>query len=221
VKINIFKSYYNVINNFTFPYATIKFKKSNISLKYLDTSINIWNSQKRRKFQLKKFKFLKLRKQELCLETLLFYYYKFKVKCNITNIFNKLNISFFLNIYKKTIRNYVKKKKIKKYLLLYYLFFSLTHSKLITQYFGHILLRNKFHLKNIKFCLDFLAKLNTQKIINFKGLKLFVSGKLNGKMRKMRHSYQIGKFILNTFSNKINFYYLPLYTRYGVISIKI
>jgi len=61
-----------------------------------------------------------------------------------------------------------------------------------------------------------------KKLIKFKGLKLYIAGKLNGKMKKSKYSYQLDRYGSKTFKNKtLNFYFLPLYTRFGVFSIKL
>jgi len=177
---------------------------------------------KNEKYKFQIFKFLNLKKQEIVLETTFYFFYKFHFNFYLTNILNNLNICNFLTFHQnKLFLNKKYNKRLKKHILFYYLFFTMSNSKLISQYFGYVLLRTKFHMKNIRFCLQTILKLYLNKTINFKGFKLFISGKLNGKMRKQKYLYKTGKFILNTFSSKINFNYLPLYTKYGIFSIKI
>ena len=122
-------------------------------------------------------------------------------------------------IFKK--KRLYKNKELKKKIMFYYISFYLKSAEFLCKYFGSILLNGKYHLKMIRHCLNNIYKLYLVKLINFYGFKLHISGKLNGKMRKSKYFYKIGKMLLNTFKTKLQFYFLPLYTKYGIFSIKI
>jgi ribosomal protein S3 len=84
-----------------------------------------------------------------------------------------------------------------------------------------MLLKTKKHVKNISIFIKKIYKLYFNKIINFKGYKIAICGKLNGKMKRQKYKFKIGKIMLNSFNCRIDYFYLPLYTKYGVFSIKI
>ena len=167
-------------------------------------------------FNFKLFKILIIKKLELFLETLFIFHYKISLNIYLINI---LNILHNMYIFKK--KKLYRNKELKKKIMFYYVSFYLKSAEFLCKYFGSILLSGKYHLKMIRHCLNNIYKLYLVKLINFYGFKLHISGKLNGKMRKSKYFYKIGKMLLNTFETKLQFYFLPLYSKYGIFSIKI
>jgi hypothetical protein len=167
-------------------------------------------------YQIKIFKLLIIKKLELFFETLFVVYYKVCINLYLINVLNILN-----NIYLFKTKNLYKSKELKKKIIFYYISFYLKSTNFLCKYFGSVLLKNKYHLKNIRYYLNNLYKLYLIGVINFFGFKLHIGGKLNGKMRKNKYFYKIGKILLNTFKTHVQFYFLPLYTKYGIFSIKV
>jgi len=167
-------------------------------------------------FSFKLFKILVIKKLELFLETLFIFHYKISLSIYLINI---LNIIHNIYIFKK--KRLYKNKQLRQKIMFYYITFYLKSAEFLCKYFGSVLLNGKYHLKMIRQYLNNIYKLYLIKLINFYGFKLHISGKLNGKMRKSKYFYKIGKMLLNTFKTKLQFYCLPLYTKYGIFSVKV
>jgi len=56
--------------------------------------------------------------------------------------------------------------------------------------------------------------------ISLWGIQLRVAGKLDGRMRKSKYHYNIGKVQLQTFKTFLNYSMSISYTKFGIISIK-
>ena len=154
----------------------------------------------------------------LYFENLLFkYYFKF-YEIHVNNIINTLISEYFFTTYNKSLILKCKKRKI--YLVLY-LTISLKNIELLVRYIGSLLYKTYQHRKIIKIIVYSIIYIYLKKLINFKGFKIFIAGKLNGKMKKSKYRFKLGETWLNTFNNKINYYYLPLNTKFGIFSLKI
>lgn len=189
------------------------FKYSN--LVYWFNCLNVFRSRNVL-CRFKLFKVLLFKKLEIFFETLFVIYYRIILNLYLVNILNTLNK---LYLYKK--KELYKVKEFKKEMIFYYIVFYLKSAEFLCKYIGSVLVKNKYHLKNLRYYLNNIYKLYFIRLINFYGLKLYLNGKLNGKMRKQKYFYKIGKVLLNTFKTKLQFYFLPLYTKYGIFSIKV
>jgi ribosomal protein S3 len=56
--------------------------------------------------------------------------------------------------------------------------------------------------------------------ISLWGIQLRVAGKLDGRMRKSKYHYNIGKVQLQTLKTFLNYSISISYTKFGIISIK-
>jgi ribosomal protein S3 len=56
--------------------------------------------------------------------------------------------------------------------------------------------------------------------ISLLGIQLRVSGKLDGRMRRSKYHYNVGKVQLQTLKIFLNYSLSISYTKYGIISIK-
>ena len=165
-----------------------------------------------------------LKKEETSLELLINIWFKYKWNIYLNNIFNNLNFNKFLNRFDNqttTKQNKKQQIKIKKYNLLIYSYFLFKNTKLICKHLAGSLLKTNRHIKNIQFLLNRIYYLYYQKILNFMGFKFYLSGKLNGKMKRQKYSYKIGKMLLQVINFKIMYSFFNLYTKFGVFSIKI
>ena len=170
------------------------------------------------------YQILILKKKETSLELLINTWFKYKWNIYLNNIFNNLNFNKFLNRFDNqttTKQNKRQQIKIKKYNLLIYSYFLFKNTKLICKHLGASLLKTNRHVKNIQFLLNRLYYLYYQKILNFMGFKFYLSGKLNGKMKRQKYSYKIGKMLLQVINLKILYTFFNLYTKFGVFSIKV
>lgn len=164
------------------------------------------------------FKFL-----GILFENLLLYYYARFFKVSINSIINNLTLDsfFFLTKYNQHLMNLILKSRNRKLYFWLYLFFSIQNVELFTRWIGSLLSKTYQHRKKIKGFIQIINFLFTKKLINFKGFKVYISGKLNGKMKRSKYGYKMGEIWLNTLNNKINYYYLPLYTKFGIFSLKV
>ena len=55
----------------------------------------------------------------------------------------------------------------------------------------------------------------------FNGFQLRVTGKLNGRMRKSKYQYSIGKVSLQTLQSIISYSMTVSYTKFGLLSNKV
>ena len=177
------------------------------------------------KYKYKKKRYLlSLKKQEIFLEIFLFNSFNYKIDIYLNNILNNLKFTKFLNHYENTLflkKNKNKKIMLKRYNLLLYVYMYLKNINLFSAHIGSVLLKSNRHIKSIQFLLNRFYTLYYQQILNFKGLKLYISGKLNGKMKRQKYSYKIGKMLLNTLNFKVYYTFMPVYTKFGVFSVRI
>ena len=62
---------------------------------------------------------------------------------------------------------------------------------------------------------------NTHFLKKFKGFKIHVKGRLNGRNRSTIYKHQFGPVSLQNFSKKIDYCFWPAFTIYGVFGIKV
>ena len=149
------------------------------------------------------------------LENIIFKFCKFFFKVKINNILLKKN--FFINININ--------KKYKKYNFIYTfntIILSVIYkkAKLISDYLSILIKKDKNHKKVLTNFVLILEKLFFLGIFKLKGLKLRLSGKLNGNMRKSKYQYKLGKVQLQTLKVILSFNMSISYTKFGAISIK-
>jgi ribosomal protein S3 len=58
-------------------------------------------------------------------------------------------------------------------------------------------------------------------ILKIKGLRVRIAGKLNGKMRRSKYSYQLGKVELQSLVCYLTYSISLSYTKFGVIATKV
>lgn len=168
--------------------------------------------------KLKLLNILNLKLISLSFELLLNIYYNKKYIIVFNNVLNYFLLNDFIE--KNQYKN-LNKQKHKIYFLMYTLFYF-KNTELIVRYISFLINKSYRHKRNIMFFRKMIYYLWIKKIIKFKGFNLSILGKLNGKMKRSKFYYRVGKFGVSTFLNeKIVYYYLPLYTKFGVFSIKL
>jgi hypothetical protein len=74
----------------------------------------------------------------------------------------------------------------------------------------------------IKSYLDYLYEiLNDQNLLKIRGLKLQIKGRINGSTRFRSNMTVLGRLNLPRFNNYIDYNYLPVATKYGILGLKI
>ena len=177
--------------------------------------INFFTYNKKKFIKLRKINgYIKLNIIKFYLENVLYNKTKNLYIININNIFFQKGILFYNNI----INKYKKQKFLLKTLLLSTCYMN---SILITDYLSIILQTNKRHRWLLKKFIEIIEMFFYLNIIKFKGFQLRVSGKLNGKMRKSKYHYKLGKVKLQSISFYLTYSFNISYTKFGVLSIKI
>lgn len=143
------------------------------------------------------------------------------IDINISLELNHIFLSNFL-----LIRNteMISKYRIAKYNTLYMLVTISTLYKvahLIGKYLVHQLEKIDKHHRVLRNFTNFLENTHRLKQIYLKGLKIYVTGKLGGKMRKSKYSYKIGNVQLQKLSDSLSYNLCLSYTKFGVIAVKI
>jgi len=54
-----------------------------------------------------------------------------------------------------------------------------------------------------------------------KGLRIYVTGKLNGKMRRKTYSFKIGELAVQQLNTNLDYFKSTSFTKFGVLSIKV
>jgi hypothetical protein len=95
------------------------------------------------------------------------------------------------------------------------------NSKLLTEYLAECIIKNKQHLKILQKCTAFIEKIFFSKLLFLSGVQIRVTGKLGGKMRCSKYHYKLGTVQLQTLKHFVSYNCKSVYTKFGLISIKI
>ena len=137
----------------------------------------------------------------------------FKIKIN-----NILSNSGFVLKYK--IKDLIKKKEFYFIFQTLILAFIYNNTRIISEYIASFILLTTNHLKDVKKFIKIFEKLYFSNIVKLTGFKLWLKGKLNGKMRKSKYIYKIGKVQLQTLKLIFDYNLYLSFTKFGIISIK-
>jgi hypothetical protein len=114
-----------------------------------------------------------------------------------------------------------------KQLVFRYNFFTLylalvyKNSKLVADYLSEAIKKDKQHRKTLQKCTDSIEKIFFSKLLFLSGMQIRVTGKLGGKMRRSKYHYKLGTVQLQTLKHFVSYSCLPVYTKFGLISIKV
>lgn len=135
---------------------------------------------------------------------------------SVTECLSGLKFPFFF----KKIKSSIEKKHSFFRILLSFSFFN---AKILSFDINKLLvhLKNKKHINTLSSYLNLVKIIFMSSILPLSGLKIQVAGRLNGKLRKSRFGYFFGSIKQMTFNNNCNFVFEPIYTQYGVFSLKI
>jgi ribosomal protein S3 len=95
------------------------------------------------------------------------------------------------------------------------------NSRLLADYISYVLLGNKNHFKSLRVVTDVLSFYFLRNTLPLKGIRMWVTGKLGGKMRKSKYSFKVGKVQLQTLKNALSYNMALSFTKFGVISVKV
>lgn len=172
----------------------------------------------KRKIKLKKINFiLKIKKLSLMSEIILNSYLYNTYKIIIKTTFKNLLYNRFPFLFK-----YLKYNNSKKNIYLLLTGFIFNKSTLINIYIINLIknTKNKKHIKNLMVFINIMKSLFEKQFISFSGYKFFISGRLNGKLRKSSFGFKLGSLKLLSFSTNVNYSCDIIHTQYGCFSVK-
>ena len=94
------------------------------------------------------------------------------------------------------------------------------NSSLFSEFIAFCIKKNKNHKKCLKEVVTSIELFWKTRKIGIKGLQLRLAGKLNGKMRKSKYHYNIGKVQLQILMVYLDYNLCFSFTKFGIISVK-
>jgi ribosomal protein S3 len=91
---------------------------------------------------------------------------------------------------------------------------------IISDYLSVIISSDTNHKRSLKKFITIFEIFFFSNLLQLTGFQLRLNGKLNGKMRKSKYHYKVGKVQLQTLKILLNFSLAISYTKFGTISIK-
>merc|ERR1712127_203061 len=105
----------------------------------------------------------------------------------------------------KKLNTRFKKQNFRSLFFLLFLATNYNNSKIISEFLAIVIKKNKNHHKILKFYVDFIEFLFNVNLIKMLGLQLRVTGKLDGKLRKSKYHYKLGKVSLQKLNVGISY----------------
>jgi len=155
------------------------------------------------------------------------------IKIKFVNKFNLDLFKFKIRNLNSKLKNYLNYKKdiIKKYKFLgnlneiisiFYYSSILKNLNLVFFYIYNLFsFKFKNHYKSFNVICNVISILFKLNIINLKGFKLKIKGKINGKMRKKKLIFSLGNLNFSKFNQKIDFLFLSKLTIFGSLGFKL
>lgn len=81
--------------------------------------------------------------------------------------------------------------------------------------------KKKNHNRFLNLLFSLIESLYYQDVLFVSGVKLSIFGKLDGKMRKQKLSFYLGKLSLTQLHNKVSFSQKNHETRFGILGIRV
>jgi len=101
-----------------------------------------------------------------------------------------------------------------------YLSCKLRMASIFTRYLAKSLELENRH-RRILWAVVNAIKLLSRKLCLFKGIRIYVTGKLNGKMRRKTYSFTFGRVALQRVICNLDYFKSTSFTKFGTISVKI
>lgn len=101
-----------------------------------------------------------------------------------------------------------------------YLSCKLRMVSIFTRYLAKSLELENKHRKVLWSAVNAINLLRT-KLVLFKSMRIYVTGKLNGKMRSKTYSFRIGRLALQQIKSNLDYFKATSFTKFGTISVKV
>jgi len=95
------------------------------------------------------------------------------------------------------------------------------NSRILSEFISSQLEKDKNHRRLLRRIILSIEKFWASYNFGFNGIQLRVTGKLNGRMRKSKYQYILGKVSLQTLQTVISYTMTVAYTKFGLISTKL
>ena len=155
--------------------------------------------------------------EQLRLESFLsnFFIRHFKIKLH--NIFNLPLYFDFINLFPSSNKTTGVNFTTLEFML--YLSCKLRVISIFSRYLAKSLELENRHRKILWSIIAAVTLLN-KKLTLFKGIRIYVTGKLNGKMRRKTYSFKFGSVSTNKLSSRLDYFKASSFTKFGTISVK-
>lgn len=114
----------------------------------------------------------------------------------------------------------VAKRELTTLEFLLYLSCKLRTAGIFARYLARSLALEKRHKRLLRQVVN-AVKLLDSNLSLFKGIRIYITGKLNGKMRRKTYSYQCGKLAMQEIHTNLDYFKAISFTKFGTISIKV
>jgi hypothetical protein len=101
-----------------------------------------------------------------------------------------------------------------------YLSCKLRMVSIFTRYLAKSLELENKHRKVLWSAVNAINLLRT-KLFLFKSMRIYVTGKLNGKMRRKTYSFKLGRLAFQQINSNLDYFKSTSFTKFGTISVKI
>jgi len=155
--------------------------------------------------------------EQIRLESTLSFFFKRHLFIKLQNMFNLPLYFNFVNVSRKTKSN---SQELTTLEFMFYISCKLRMVGIFTRYLAKMLSFEKRHKKLFWQVVNTVTKLNAYLSL-FKGFRMYVTGKLDGKMRRKKYSFKFGQLAVQQIETSLDYSTSVSYTKYGTISIKI
>lgn len=156
--------------------------------------------------------------EQIRLESMLSLFFGSSFNIRLHNVFNSPLYFDFIQL-----PAFINTKKYSEFTtieFILYLSCKLRMISIFTRYLAKSLALEKRHRKVLWAAVN-AVKLLSIKLPLFKGIRIYVKGKLNGKMRRKTYSFKFGRLALHQISSSLDYFKATSFTKFGTLSVKV
>lgn len=139
----------------------------------------------------------------------------------IVKLCNVFNLPLYFDFIKLSTRsNITSTPNLSTLEFMLYLSCKLRMISIFTRYLAKSLELENKHRKVLWSAVNAINLLRT-KLFLFKSMRIYVTGKLNGKMRRKTYSFKLGRLAFQQIKSNLDYFKATSFTKFGTISVKI
>jgi len=138
----------------------------------------------------------------------------------LQSVFNLPLFFDFIQLTRVKLHGAISKSGLSTLEFIFYLSCKLRMISIFTRYLAHNLSQEKKHKKLLWKVVNVIQLLD-KNLSLFKAIRIYVTGKLNGKMRRKTYMFKIGRLPLQKINIDLDYFKSSSFTKFGTISIKI